>query len=332
MGLFGWFGPPDIDALKARGRVDKLIRALEDERVRTEAARALGDVGDPRAVRPLVAALGDAEAPVREEAARALGRLNDPSAAGALAAALADDAWRVQDAAASALRSLGSRDAVPRLREHMASAPAGVRVLALSTIAALDGDAGLSLAVEAVSAGDEELFEAALELISQHASSTARPHLLAALEHRSLRIRQKAIGLLEALHHRGKRSPVVASDWRPDDARLQAIVTLTTQDWRHSAGLTTEHIESLLWVVEQRTPDLGMIRTLGALGGRGALALLSRWWNDGNVRDDDNAESLVKAIAAVVGRTGSDLPLDDLRSVAELADQTAAAEITRRGG
>ncbi len=331
MGLFGWFGPPDVDALRARGKVDKLIRALEDERVRTEAARALGDIGDTRAVRPLVAALRDAEAPVREEAARALGRLKDPSAAGALAAALADDAWRVRDAAATALRALGSRDAVPPLREFLIAAPTDVRVLALRTIAAIDGEAGLSLALESVAAGDPELCEAALELISEHAPSAAGPHLLASLEHRNLRIRQKAIELLQALHHRGKRSPVVASEWRPDDPRLQAIITLTTQDWKHSAGLTTEHIESLLWVIEQNRPDLGMLRTLGALGGRGALALLCRWWNDGNVRDDDNAEWLVKAVAAVVGRTGCDLPLDDLRSIAELADQPVTPWATRDG-
>jgi len=65
-------------------RVDELIRELEtgDERARREAARALGDYRDPRAIDALIRILEDSsvEDDVRAEVARALGRIGDSKA------------------------------------------------------------------------------------------------------------------------------------------------------------------------------------------------------------------------------------------------------------
>ena len=57
-----------------------LIKALgheEDRSVRKAAADALAQVGDLRAVVPLMAALRDTDAGVREAAAKALGQCGD---------------------------------------------------------------------------------------------------------------------------------------------------------------------------------------------------------------------------------------------------------------
>ena len=56
MGLF----KPNIEKLKARKDVKELIRALgnSDWYVRASAACALGEIGDARAVEPLIKALG----------------------------------------------------------------------------------------------------------------------------------------------------------------------------------------------------------------------------------------------------------------------------------
>jgi HEAT repeat protein len=55
------------------------IAALKDRdwQVRSNAAEALGKLGDARAVEPLIASLKDQEAPVQVEAAVALGKLGD---------------------------------------------------------------------------------------------------------------------------------------------------------------------------------------------------------------------------------------------------------------
>jgi HEAT repeat protein len=78
------FGPPNIDKLKAKRDVKGLIKALGYERaavkdkaegVRYYAARALGQIGDARAVEPLIAMLKDNWRTVREAAAEALDNL-----------------------------------------------------------------------------------------------------------------------------------------------------------------------------------------------------------------------------------------------------------------
>jgi hypothetical protein len=64
-------------------KVDELCRAvLEDSnyKVRVQAALVLGKLGDPRAVQPLIKALGDQNKTVRGIAASALGQLGDASA------------------------------------------------------------------------------------------------------------------------------------------------------------------------------------------------------------------------------------------------------------
>ncbi len=62
MALFGIFGKPNIDKLKAKGNVRGLIKALgytKNWLVREKAAEALGKIRDPRAVEPLSNALKD---------------------------------------------------------------------------------------------------------------------------------------------------------------------------------------------------------------------------------------------------------------------------------
>ncbi|MEN6516630.1 MAG: HEAT repeat domain-containing protein [Methanospirillum sp.] len=58
------FGTPDIHVLECRRDVEGLIKALGYEKgphVRHEAAMALGEIGDARAVEVLIAALTDSK-------------------------------------------------------------------------------------------------------------------------------------------------------------------------------------------------------------------------------------------------------------------------------
>ncbi|RMF83541.1 MAG: NACHT domain-containing protein, partial [Nitrospirae bacterium] len=75
--------------------VEPLLQALGDESrgVRRAAAEALGKLGDPRAVEPLLQALGDRYSDVRLAAAEALGKLGDPRAVEPLLQALRDEWW-----------------------------------------------------------------------------------------------------------------------------------------------------------------------------------------------------------------------------------------------
>ena len=94
-----------------------------------DAVAALGEIGDPAAVEPLIAALADgadhqrpsrgldALGGVRRQAARALGLIGDARAVGPLVAALGDKDKRVGEAAAAALDQMGVPEAQRRARD-----------------------------------------------------------------------------------------------------------------------------------------------------------------------------------------------------------------------
>lgn len=104
--------------------VDPLIMILIDEGqqssdARSGAARALGKIGDPRAVEPLIVALKDEAYMVRSGAASALGEISDPRAVDPLIEALSDDEWVVLGSVATALGEIGDPKAVDPLIEAL---------------------------------------------------------------------------------------------------------------------------------------------------------------------------------------------------------------------
>ena len=100
-----------IEALEAIGApaVDALIevmRSVPDNRL--AAARALGQIGDSRAVEPLTDALKDSNPTFRQQVAKALGSIGGAQAKEALVRVLREDpACEVTQAAAEALQKLG---------------------------------------------------------------------------------------------------------------------------------------------------------------------------------------------------------------------------------
>lgn len=103
-----WIALGDWDSFEGSAAVAPLIAALRNGHA--DAARALGRIGDRRAVEPLVAVLGDSSRDPydRATAAGALGRIADPRALGPLLAAFNDHSYdlKVRRAIAEALVAL----------------------------------------------------------------------------------------------------------------------------------------------------------------------------------------------------------------------------------
>jgi len=111
------FGPPDIEKLKKKRDADGLIKALshKDPGISGQAARTLGELGDRRAVKPLIATLEDEyHSPLRHDGEAALEKLGD-AAVEPLIVALKDDKYEVRSIAACVLGTLGDRRAVEPL-------------------------------------------------------------------------------------------------------------------------------------------------------------------------------------------------------------------------
>src|SRR5258708_7661881 len=105
------FGPPNVEKLKTQRDVMGLVKALsysKNQEVQRQAAEALGQVGDARAVEPLVVTLQDPYSTVRLQvaAAESLGKIGDGRAVEPLVAALKHPRGEVRRAAGAALRSL----------------------------------------------------------------------------------------------------------------------------------------------------------------------------------------------------------------------------------
>ncbi|MBN1454376.1 MAG: HEAT repeat domain-containing protein, partial [Anaerolineales bacterium] len=107
--------------------VEPLIAVLKtsDMDVRQSAAKALGQIGDARAMEPLIAALNDRQ--VQRAAAEALGQIGDARAVEPLVVALKEGTWSMRQTAAQALITMyktsqldqGQREIIAALRDRI---------------------------------------------------------------------------------------------------------------------------------------------------------------------------------------------------------------------
>ncbi len=114
MGFFSGLFRPNVEKMKSRGDIEGLARELRhrDWHVRMDAAEALGQLGDERAVPHLIEALRDESHHVRREAAEALGHIGDRRALEPLIRALRNE-WGDEDSPIlAAIERLGERRAI----------------------------------------------------------------------------------------------------------------------------------------------------------------------------------------------------------------------------
>ncbi len=128
------------------GRADELqqhLRQLEssDVTVRSDAAHALGKLGDESAVPALARALQDSDEYVRKSAVVALRRIGGPAAAEALRAALADRSEQVVLQATNGLRDIRDRGAVEALIRVLARRERSLQLAATEALTRIGPDA-----------------------------------------------------------------------------------------------------------------------------------------------------------------------------------------------
>lgn len=117
-----WNAANALGDIKDARAVEPLIAALQVKDLQWHAAYSLGKIKDPRAVEPLIAALKNNDPEFREQAAHSLGQLKDQRAIAPLIAvlnapaltdpALIDADRKVRNAAANALGLIDSPEAV----------------------------------------------------------------------------------------------------------------------------------------------------------------------------------------------------------------------------
>jgi len=119
------FGPPNVEKLKAKKDIDGLVKTLQYQKdqgqIRRAAAEALGEIGDARAIEPLIAILKDGNSDIHKAGAEALGKIGDARAVKPLIAALKSNNGEVRQAAAEALGKIGDACAIDSLVDALSS-------------------------------------------------------------------------------------------------------------------------------------------------------------------------------------------------------------------
>jgi HEAT repeat protein len=123
--------------------LQRYLRQLEshDVTVRSDAAHALGKLGDEAAVAGLARALQDADEYVRKSAVMALRRINTPTAAEALRAALSDRSEQVVLQAVNGLRDMRDKGAVEPLIRVLARRERSLQLAATEALTRIGADA-----------------------------------------------------------------------------------------------------------------------------------------------------------------------------------------------
>ena len=194
------------EAAKALGEigderaVPHLIQALSDKytKVREAAVSALGRIGAERAAPHLVQTLGDQSVRVRSEAVKALSQIG-PAAVPHVILALDDERWEVRERAVSALGSIGDQSALPHLVQALNDEKSAVRVKAASALGQLGDKRAVPHLVQALGDKGKVPWWAgkALGLLG------ALPELVQALDDKRSQVREGAVSGLSAMGEEG---------------------------------------------------------------------------------------------------------------------------------
>jgi HEAT repeat protein len=181
--------------------VGPLIKALGDENleVRAGAAWTLGKIWDARAVDPLIKLLGDESSGVREAAVWALGEIKDRRAVDPLIKALEDGISKVREAAAWALGKIRDARAVDPLIKLLGDENSDVRQAVSSVLGEIKDRRAVDPLINTLRDKNSKVREAAARALGEIGDKGAVDPLLETLIDEVSDVRQTAATALEKL-------------------------------------------------------------------------------------------------------------------------------------
>lgn len=222
-GLLG----PDVKNLQGRWDIVSLARLLEhkDPVVQYEAAEALGNLGDEKAVGPLITALKrDEFSGVRWKAAEALSKIGNP-AVEALIAALQYPDDDVRWKAAIALGEIGNPDAVEPLIRLLSDVDRFVRSRAAHALSMI-GEPAVPSLMHALRMDDAGVRWGAALALGKIKNPLAVEPLILALADEQVMVRAEAATALAAIGTPALGSLLVFLKYAKGETRIEVMTAL----------------------------------------------------------------------------------------------------------
>ena len=194
-------GDAQIEKLRQERDVDALLDALRDEKLKymfKGAADALGDIGDARAVEPLIAALKDEEPYEGSHAADALVKIGGV-AVDALIAVLKEEKGFARLHAANALGDIGDVRAAEPLIAVLKDENEYVRLAAAAALGRIGDARAIQPLIAALKDNDWEVREHAAEALGKIGDVRAVEPLIAALGDAAEGVREAAAEALKRI-------------------------------------------------------------------------------------------------------------------------------------
>jgi len=191
----GLFGKPNVEKLKQKKDVRGLIKVLRsgERSLQYDAAAALKEVCDRSHV-PLFRGLllNDSSDKVRKEAARILGKIGDDSAIELLNTALGDAEWDVRDAAVEAMGEIGGERAVEALIRALDDDSEVVRHSAIWSLGRVSGTRAVAALNELIQHKKAKTRQDAVRALGLTGDERAIEPLTQALEDEDVEVRNQA--------------------------------------------------------------------------------------------------------------------------------------------
>lgn len=327
MPLFGSNTPLDITQLAAQRDVKMLIKALlyqkgmkerflrkTEEDVRREAAQALGQIGDARAVEPLISVLNHSDWHVRDAAVEALGQIGDARAFNPLLAALKDGEGYVSHSASTALKRME-----PKLndqqRVHAAIAQAGIVPARWKEVVGF-GSIAVQPLIASLNDGAINVRQKVIEALGQIGDVQAVQPLIAALNDNHGDIRYSAAQALGQIGDARAVEPLRAALYDSDssvrssaaealkpmepqpDEQQRIQVAIAGEAWEEVVGYGGAAVQSLIAALNEVNRTAAAAKTLAEIGDARAVEPLIAKLGDTRLHGPLHGDWLVGELVA----------------------------------
>jgi HEAT repeat protein len=293
----------------------KKVLKRESRVLRAGVARALGKIGDSRAVEALIEALKDEDSDVRKNVAWALGKIGDARAVEALIEALKDEDSDVRRSVAWALDGIGWKPGndEERVLYYIAKRDWG-RCVKMGSFAVeflierlkdKNSDVRIRVAEALGKIGDARAVEALIETLKDEDRGVRENSIGALVEiaKKDLDLVDKLIKALrdEDSYVRGGIAKVLGNlGWEPKSEEERVLYYIANGDWDECVKMGAVAVEFLIERLKDRNSDVrrSVAEALGKIGDARAVGSLIETLKD----DDENVrESAKEALVKILG-------------------------------